>query len=398
MSAQRCHLDDRHPYGATCAPISHQETSSGPSAAFAPRAEGVSLAVRYEAPRSTFNAQIFSHTPCHSNRVSSFVCSHSFASGCCGNAFESTSSSPPSPSLPHPVPSPSPKHLNTSTIAAGNTLLCNVCKAKFTGLYRRGNLARHVKHQHANASKVPYMCRLAGCLKVFARSDARLKHERKQHPWLHPEPIERRFYNTVSHEEPAADTPTATMGPVPHAEGSTTPTSARYQPIYLRDSSSQHWPTLSPSVLYEPSRTSNTEYYTAPAMSAQSSSQGLNNHGSSQYYHSQQTGPTSVHDTIGTMGLSSPVLGRSFPHASRTSDGGCTTPQPIQPGPLDFPEAPAQPDDPRCTTSPVTGHRDSSVSPLQDDDIHLPAYYPEEYSHEEPGLMKDILQWYHDAQ
>ncbi|KAF1950467.1 hypothetical protein CC80DRAFT_227461 [Byssothecium circinans] len=74
---------------------------------------------------------------------------------------------------------------SASTPAA--TLECVIagCDAKFSGEYRKGNLARHIRLRHAADGRI-YPC--AGCTKKFNRQDARLKHYRRRHPHLGPGP------------------------------------------------------------------------------------------------------------------------------------------------------------------------------------------------------------------
>ena len=61
------------------------------------------------------------------------------------------------------------------------TLYCleQGCSQSFTGLYRRGNLARHRRLKHGKGK--PYVCEDLTCAKEFQRQDARLKHYRKWH-------------------------------------------------------------------------------------------------------------------------------------------------------------------------------------------------------------------------
>jgi hypothetical protein len=56
---------------------------------------------------------------------------------------------------------------------------CDRCNLPFTGIYRRGNLTRHIKTAHKRET-----CRCEVCNKIFRRSDAKRKHERKFHPGL----------------------------------------------------------------------------------------------------------------------------------------------------------------------------------------------------------------------
>ncbi|KAF1946154.1 hypothetical protein EJ02DRAFT_262904 [Clathrospora elynae] len=67
---------------------------------------------------------------------------------------------------------------------AADVLYCVVigCLASFSGMYRKGNLARHQRHNH-NRTRI-CICESESCDKVFKRQDARLKHYRKYHPRL----------------------------------------------------------------------------------------------------------------------------------------------------------------------------------------------------------------------
>ncbi|KAH7069551.1 hypothetical protein BKA63DRAFT_84812 [Paraphoma chrysanthemicola] len=97
-------------------------------------------------------------------------------------------SPPPSPPLPQPwavassATASSP--LPTSRYTDSNTACCGQCSQQFRGSYRRGNLARHVRHKHQGAKGGPYTCTADGCFRVYQRQDARLKHMRKKHPDL----------------------------------------------------------------------------------------------------------------------------------------------------------------------------------------------------------------------
>ncbi|KAF2120973.1 hypothetical protein BDV96DRAFT_641612 [Lophiotrema nucula] len=53
------------------------------------------------------------------------------------------------------------------------------CEEVFTGKFKGGNRARHVRQQHSLTPQVP--CRSFGCQASFRRSDARKKHEKRQH-------------------------------------------------------------------------------------------------------------------------------------------------------------------------------------------------------------------------
>lgn len=62
-------------------------------------------------------------------------------------------------------------------------LNCHYCQASFTGTFRKGNLGRHIRIFHEK-HKREWPCGVHGCYRVFKRSDARLKHQRKHHPEL----------------------------------------------------------------------------------------------------------------------------------------------------------------------------------------------------------------------
>jgi hypothetical protein len=103
------------------------------------------------------------------------------------------SSSPPT-SLPFAAAS----HLTLSSTlptdlnADIDTVTCAQCDQDFTGTYRNGNLARHVRQKHAAGNRSAYECTAQGCSRVFQRPDARLKHARKRHPELRLPPVQRR--------------------------------------------------------------------------------------------------------------------------------------------------------------------------------------------------------------
>ncbi|KAF2027130.1 hypothetical protein EK21DRAFT_115133 [Setomelanomma holmii] len=81
--------------------------------------------------------------------------------------------------------------LPTSGYTDGNYEACGQCGQEFTGSYRRGNLARHVRQKHQDTG--PYPCTAEGCSKKYKRSDARSNHMRKSHPELRPlPPVQRR--------------------------------------------------------------------------------------------------------------------------------------------------------------------------------------------------------------
>ncbi|KAH6878463.1 hypothetical protein BKA58DRAFT_377290 [Alternaria rosae] len=79
----------------------------------------------------------------------------------------------------------SEEHLDTpsrSSASVRMALICPHCGVRFSGTYSRGNLGRHVRHQHARPRKI--VCEAPLCLKEFKRQDARLKHYRTSHPEL----------------------------------------------------------------------------------------------------------------------------------------------------------------------------------------------------------------------
>ena len=71
----------------------------------------------------------------------------------------------------------------TSSSTASSEIYCDIddCCTAFSGVHRRGNLARHQRLKHS--SRV-YVCENASCGRVFNRQDARLKHYRKYHQEL----------------------------------------------------------------------------------------------------------------------------------------------------------------------------------------------------------------------
>lgn len=63
-------------------------------------------------------------------------------------------------------------------------IYCNEkdCTAVFSGIHRKGNLARHKRLKHKGYQV--YFCEDSSCDRVFKRLDARLKHYRRWHPDL----------------------------------------------------------------------------------------------------------------------------------------------------------------------------------------------------------------------
>lgn len=102
----------------------------------------------------------------------------------------------PPPTSPNAIAARSPlvsAALTGSTSPAsvkGQMLCCSLCNSRFSGEYRSGNLQRHKRTKHAEQR---FLCPRAGCLRTFARKDARLKHERRKHPELdRPPAVSRR--------------------------------------------------------------------------------------------------------------------------------------------------------------------------------------------------------------
>lgn len=87
--------------------------------------------------------------------------------------------------------SPVMEHSETVSCSSGASLpagpsriSCNTdgCIAFFSGIYRKGNLARHKRLKHKGP--VVYECEDLLCDRVFKRQDARVKHYRRWHPQL----------------------------------------------------------------------------------------------------------------------------------------------------------------------------------------------------------------------
>jgi Zn finger protein HypA/HybF involved in hydrogenase expression len=66
------------------------------------------------------------------------------------------------------------------------------CHALFTGTYRKGNLARHMRSKHATGDNELFRCQYERCERCFQRQDAREKHYRKHHPRFRRPANERR--------------------------------------------------------------------------------------------------------------------------------------------------------------------------------------------------------------
>jgi hypothetical protein len=57
------------------------------------------------------------------------------------------------------------------------------CEQNFHGKHRKGSLNRHMRRKH-RGSPADHPCAEPSCSRTFNRSDSRLKHYRKHHPWL----------------------------------------------------------------------------------------------------------------------------------------------------------------------------------------------------------------------
>ncbi|KAF3041841.1 hypothetical protein E8E11_006703 [Didymella keratinophila] len=74
---------------------------------------------------------------------------------------------------------------SSSSVVIGDALRCSHegCEAEFKKSWGKGNLARHIRNKHKNGGRC-YICEADGCASVFQRSDARLRHYRKEHQGL----------------------------------------------------------------------------------------------------------------------------------------------------------------------------------------------------------------------
>ncbi|KAF1829410.1 hypothetical protein BDW02DRAFT_583714 [Decorospora gaudefroyi] len=118
-----------------------------------------------------------------------------------------------------PIPastSSAARALRASSSVDDSTICCGQCHVQFTGTYRRGNLARHVRHKHAQLKR-DVVCTVDGCNKTFARQDARLKHARRHHPGLQADPVHRRqgyeSHTMTSRSHQYKDTPRSKYSP-----------------------------------------------------------------------------------------------------------------------------------------------------------------------------------------
>ncbi|KAF2632221.1 hypothetical protein BU25DRAFT_143924 [Macroventuria anomochaeta] len=76
--------------------------------------------------------------------------------------------------------SPTPSEVSMTPSVVRASLMCHIggCHVLFTGQYRRGNLARHIRLVH-NRREFP--CGVIGCNRIFKRQDALKKHFDKKH-------------------------------------------------------------------------------------------------------------------------------------------------------------------------------------------------------------------------
>ncbi len=112
-----------------------------------------------------------------------------------------------------------------------DTVRCQQCLTLFTGTYRKGNLARHIRDQHAVVKGKKFKCTDARCDKWFTRKDALLKHARVCQPGLHSEAVKRKKNNKTNATTPRRmDNDSSTPhrrsddGPIPTNCGSATNT------------------------------------------------------------------------------------------------------------------------------------------------------------------------------
>ncbi|KAH6615298.1 hypothetical protein C7974DRAFT_62605 [Boeremia exigua] len=89
---------------------------------------------------------------------------------------------------PNDLQSPRRASLSSTSVASNDVLYCSDCPRQFTGKWKKTNLARHDRSKHQNGGRT-YPCKAAGCISVFKRSDARLKHYRKRHSSLAQDPV-----------------------------------------------------------------------------------------------------------------------------------------------------------------------------------------------------------------
>jgi len=107
------------------------------------------------------------------------------------NAIDTSIRETGSDGLSQNLLSPVVEHSDTASCSSGasspagpSEIFCNAdgCVAIFSGMYRKGNLARHKRLKHKGP--VVYECEDPSCDRVFQRQDARTKHYRRWHPQL----------------------------------------------------------------------------------------------------------------------------------------------------------------------------------------------------------------------
>jgi serine/threonine protein kinase len=91
-----------------------------------------------------------------------------------------------------------------------SVLSCRECAERFTGTWREGNFARHLRLKHRSDLNVSYSCSV--CHKSYARSDALLKHERNKHE---RSKHERSKHERGKHERRNVHYPTISFYPEP---------------------------------------------------------------------------------------------------------------------------------------------------------------------------------------
>lgn len=82
-------------------------------------------------------------------------------------------------------PSTDSSRMSMTSFSQPTVLYCSHpgCGEMFRGIHRRGSLNRHVRRKH-RGSPGDHPCAESSCDRTFNRSDSRLKHYRKHHPWL----------------------------------------------------------------------------------------------------------------------------------------------------------------------------------------------------------------------
>lgn len=91
------------------------------------------------------------------------------------------------PSIPEITRTPiSPSQNGTNDVENPAAVTCPHCNQIFTGTLRKSNMSRHIRTKHGapGTRAREYLCSSRVCGKTFRRSDAKLNHERKEHPEL----------------------------------------------------------------------------------------------------------------------------------------------------------------------------------------------------------------------